>query len=105
MNNGNPTIHRTTLMGAIIGAAPHLLPWFDPILIKQEYTVDELNTLMRYHLIQLSNDTLSIREWLCHSGDVNLWIHFFCLNVIPFISNCLSHLYISPTQYVTLMAG
>lgn len=103
MNNG--TINRETLRGAIIGVAPHLIPWFDLILLKQEYTVDELNTLMRYQIIQLSNDTIDVRDWLCKSGDVNLWIHCFCLHVIPFISDCLRRVYVSPTRFLTLMAG
>jgi hypothetical protein len=102
MNNGN--IHRSTLMGAIIGAAPHLVPWFEQILVKQEYTVEELNTLMRYQIIQLSNDTMAVRDWLCSSGDINLWIHYFCLHVIPFISDCLRGSYISPSNFIELMA-
>ena len=102
MNNG--TIHRSTLMGAIIGAAHHLIPWFEAILVKQEYSVEELNTMMRYQIIQLSNDTLAVRNWLCPSADVNLWIHYFCLHVVPFISNCLQSTYVSPTAILELMA-
>ena len=103
MNNGN--IDKTTLMGAIIAVAPQLIPWFDPILVKQQYTVAELNSLMRYQLIQLSADTMAVREWLCESADTHLWIHYFCQHVVPFISECLRTQYISPSNFMKLMAG
>lgn len=100
----NNTIDRHTLLGAIIGVAPHLVPWFNGVLLKDSYTVTELNTLMRYHLIQLGNNSRAARSWLCESSDINLWVHYFCLNVIPFISKCLGHVYVSPSAFANLMA-
>jgi hypothetical protein len=92
------TIPKTYLMGAIAGAAPHLIEHFERLLLDDAYTIDQLNTLFRYHLIQLSNNTLEVRDWLCESPDYNLWIHYFCQNVIPFINHCLVDVYVSPQQ-------
>lgn len=100
-----PLIARNTLLGAIVGTAPQLASWFSERLTKEFYTVADLNTLMRYELISLSNNTEEIRSWLCDSDDINIWIYHFCKHVVPFIANQLRHVCLSVPDFMTLLAG
>ncbi len=86
-------VDRNYFIGAIAGAAPHLRPYFEGLLIKASYTVEELNTMFRYELIKLSNNTIAIRDWLGASESVDIWLHHFCQHVVPFLSRHLHHQY------------
>lgn len=88
-------IERNYFIGAISGVAPHLRPYFENLLTKVNYTVDELNTLFRYEVIKLSNNTINIRDWLGASECADTWMYHFCQHVVPFISRHLQH-YQSP---------
>lgn len=96
---------RDYLIGAIAGVAPHLVTFFEAILVKASYTVNELNTIMRYELIKLSPNTIAIRDWLCDSPDTNLWVHYFCRHVVPFISETLRFRFQSPDCMLEALAG
>lgn len=96
---------RDYLIGAITGVAPHLVTFFEAILVKEFYTVNELNTLMRYELIKLSPNTMEIRDWLCDSPDTNVWVYYFCQRVVPFISDTLRYRFQSPDCMLEALAG
>lgn len=96
---------RDYLIGAIVGVAPHLKTFFEAILSKATYTVDELNSIMRYELIKLSPNTLEVRDWLCSSSRIDLWVFYFCQHVVPFISRELNTRYQRPDLMLTALAG
>lgn len=96
---------RDYLIGAITGVAPHLGTFFEAILQKTHYTVNELNTIMRYELIKLSPNTIEIRDWLCNSPRVDLWVFYFCQHVVPFISRELNMRHHRPDIMLTALAG
>lgn len=84
-------VDRNFFLGAVAGTAPHLRPYFENLLVKNTYTVDELNTMFRYEVIKLSNNTMTVRDWLSPSECVDTWVHFFCKHVVPFLSKHLRH--------------
>lgn len=85
----NAVIDRVYFMGAVNGTAPQLRDFFERTLTKPQYTIEELNTIFRYEVIKLSDETMSIRDWLCQAQSVDAWIYCFCRYVVPFISRSL----------------
>lgn len=94
-------IGKPYLLGAIVGVAPHLKQWFENILTKDVYSINELNALFRYQAIQLSPDNVEVRSWLCNAENIEYWIHYFCQKVIPFFSQHLSCYFSSPEQQLS----
>lgn len=98
-------INRDYLLGAIVGTAPQLKRYFESVLQQACYTVSELNTLFRYELIKMSNNTMAVRDWLCPSGDTDMWVYYFCKEIVPFISKVFSHQCQSPDAMVNSLLG
>ncbi len=88
-------VDRNYFIGAIVGTAPHLRPYFEGLLVKASYTVEELNTMFRYELIKLSNNTIRVRDWLGSSECIDTWLYHFCQHVVPFLSRHLRKQYVS----------
>lgn len=100
-----PVINRDYLLGAIVGTAPHLKHYFESVLQQPFFTVSELNTLFRYELIKMSKNTMAVRDWLCPSGDTDIWVYYFCKEVVPFISKVYSGQSQSPDAMLDSLLG
>ncbi|BDH16671.1 MAG: hypothetical protein [Bacteriophage sp.] len=78
-------IKRENLLTAVGSHDPSLVEHFSRVLPanKDQYSVEELNTVLRYDVMQLPVDTIHAREYLCSTTSAAIWLSTFCKQVLP----------------------